>query len=660
MSSQIKRTSFFAGFLAFVLIIGAFGNLATLTALGTLAFALLTLALIRVLRDHITRLPMRTLTWLIAGGFVLMMAAQVFVLKVMPDTIYHDPYRILFQADQMAAGHNHWTITYFWRYPNNVALTYFLSVWLRFTQLFHFSTNLAVHLLSFLLLNTFIALSLRTIWQLNRRKTALVGGFAFFACTPFAYTYYLQVFYSDLPSMLILLIIMQTLMFWRTRTPWKKALSALALVVVTTVGMLIKANLIVIVPAMAILAWLLWRQKLLKKSQLLLPMALITLGIGLSKPATIAINQVTDYSKESRYEFPATHWMMMGLNFNNFGMYSDADVNHEISLKSATERKDYNKEEITDRLTDLGPFRLVTLWIGKVGILLNVSQIQDWYNGGFRSAPAWYHNHQSLFQKLTIISYSSATILLFIGLITRLIDWKPNLSDSQEAVTLLAVITVLGYLGFHAILWEAEPRYGQIVFPLLIFAYNSLSDRQSDWNPPFITAKNQHLAMISTLTGAVLLLAINLIFPHQLKNSVITAQQSQLSAQYQAQPQTLVPGHTVSQKITLNQVANYFDLQVHAHVHVTAKLIRNSDHKVYHLNYDGGDYLLHDRLSPGSYTILIENHSDHDKHVDIVQTNNYKLTNHSLFINGTEQQNASLVYNCTNGPRTTQPLLVTD
>ncbi|MCQ5069236.1 hypothetical protein NE681_17785, partial [Faecalibacillus intestinalis] len=32
---------------------------------------------------------------------------------------------------------------------------------------------------------------------------------------------------------------------------------------------------------------------------------------------------------------------------------------------------------------------------------------------------------------------------------------------------MLLVMTALGYLGFHALLWEAEPRYGQAILPLL-------------------------------------------------------------------------------------------------------------------------------------------------------------------------------------------------
>lgn len=62
---------------------------------------------------------------------VAMVIAQIMTLLFFPNMVYHDPYRVLSQADQMAANQNTWDITYFWRYPNNVSITYLMSLWLR-------------------------------------------------------------------------------------------------------------------------------------------------------------------------------------------------------------------------------------------------------------------------------------------------------------------------------------------------------------------------------------------------------------------------------------------------------------------------------------------------------------------------------------------------
>ncbi|KIO93466.1 hypothetical protein N624_2836 [Levilactobacillus brevis] len=59
--------------------------------------------------DHLST---RQLRWGIGLGLLAMLIAQVVVLHVMPNTVYHDPYRVLSQADQLAAGHMTWDITY--------------------------------------------------------------------------------------------------------------------------------------------------------------------------------------------------------------------------------------------------------------------------------------------------------------------------------------------------------------------------------------------------------------------------------------------------------------------------------------------------------------------------------------------------------------------
>ena len=208
-----------AVFLAICLIIGICGNLmksgAVLWGVVVLLISVVTFAAAHNLGPLVNRLTARQMRIMIGIGLTLMLVGQVLILIFLPDTIYHDPYRILSQADQMAAGHNIWNTTYFWRYPNNVSLTYLLSLWFRLTSLVGMSTNVASHILTITLLETFIILTLVTLKQLSERNSIVLGGFTFLVLSPFAYTYYLQVFYSDLPSMLIFLMIFRILWRWR-------------------------------------------------------------------------------------------------------------------------------------------------------------------------------------------------------------------------------------------------------------------------------------------------------------------------------------------------------------------------------------------------------------------------------------------------------------
>ena len=166
-----------------------------------------------------------------------MIIIQLAVLKFLPVSIYHDPYRVLSQADQLAAGNFHWTTTYFWRYPNNVPITYFLYLWLNLTKTL-FSTNLALWILSFLILNSFILLTLKLAWQLSKRKSLIIGLTAFFVLTPFSYTYYLQVFYTDLPNFLLLLLIFDYLFKWDSFNKSQQVITSISIFLLACICLL--------------------------------------------------------------------------------------------------------------------------------------------------------------------------------------------------------------------------------------------------------------------------------------------------------------------------------------------------------------------------------------------------------------------------------------
>ncbi|GAP00546.1 hypothetical protein FFIC_285650 [Fructobacillus ficulneus] len=335
----------------------------------------------------------------------------------------------------------------------------------------------------------------------------------------------------------------------------------------------------------------------------------------------------------------------MGTNEKYEGMYADNDVAKDIALPTVQARKNYDDRQILNRLGQLGPLGLIHLWTEKLSILLDTSQIQDWYNGGFQSAPAWYQKRSYLFQKLTLITYAAATITLWLLLISRLVKWRPDLRQHQEVITFLAVMIALAYLAFHTILWETEPRYGQIILPLLLFITNALPQGQA------VTEKKVHLRIYrrfwlqASLVGSSA--AIFLIFSQhiQLDDNVVAAQQSQLSTQYKAKPTAIAPGTTLSEKIKLNKSADYIDVQVHANSTVTANLVDNQGNEVSRLTYSDGDYTSKEKIQPGSYRLVLTNQSSQNQLVDVVQTYNYQLSPYPLAINGTEYKDASLIFN---------------
>ncbi|WP_461215968.1 hypothetical protein [Lacticaseibacillus sp. GG6-2] len=627
--------------LALCLVIGMLGNLTHFTGAAVVIVTVLALFSIYLLAPQVERWPMRKLQIGIIAGLVAMLIAQIVLLATMPVSVYHDPYRVLAQADQMAAGNFAWHTTYFWRYANNVPLTYLLSLWLRLGHVVGLSTNLAIHALSILILDSFIGLMLVTIWQLAHRKALLLGAFAFFALTPFAYTYYLQVFYSDLPSMLLLLLIFRVFWRWPHHNRRQRICEGVGLVVAVVLGALIKANLIVLLPAVAIIAVLLWHKHLLRSLKLAVPIVLVIAGFGLSVPATHAIDSLSHYTPNTAFAFPTSNWVLMGLNANTAGKYSPADVHQAIKLPNQAARQQSDTKLIPKRLKHLGVFGLVRLWLAKLRVLMHVNSIQDWYNGGFRQAPGWYQQHASSLRALTMISYTAATWGLWVILILRLIAWRPDWTQPQTVAAMLAIVTALGYLAFHTLLWEAETRYGQIILPLLWLALAALPAPvrtklavKTPWLPAAFVA----------LSGVALIGSSLAVANNHLQNNVVAAQRSQLSTQYRAKPAQISPNTVLSQDVTLNGSTNYFSVQIHTQSQVRVTLVNRATDHTYRLQATGQVYRLRRDLPAGRYRIVVVNNTATHQAVDIVATRHYRLSASPLIINGQAKPTSAFIY----------------
>lgn len=438
-------------------------------------------------------------------------------------------------------------------------------------------------------------------------------------------------------------------MKWPQGSTIKHVFVGIGLVLSILLGTLLKPNIIVLLPAIAIMGLILARKKLFKKSRLLAPIILIILGFGLSLPATHMIDHASHYTPEAKYAFPTSHWLLMGVNAAHHGMYSGKDTERDIKLPSKATRNQYDVNHISKRVKKLGLTGLIKLWTIKLGILLNVRGIQNWYNGGFRSAPSWYQRHVKFFKELTIISYAAATLTLWFTLIRRLLVWRPALSDSEQVVGLLAVITALGYFAFHTLFWEVEPRYGQAALPLIwiILAVTPVSagDKQRIKKLP------QVLAPISMAVTLFAFFGFAGILGHsQLKNMVVAAQRSQLSTQYHAKPTMMQPGQAITEDVTLHGSANHVSVQVHDKSKIRTSLEDLTTHAKFQLHNQGRSFRLHRHLKAGQYRITVQNNTQKKQPVNVVQTYHYQLANHPLIINGRANKNASLVYTFSTTP----------
>lgn len=651
MLKQVKLFSIFPIILIVSLVVGIASNLFGYqnpkASCVVILLSLLIGASYYVLRDRI-HLSRPTMSKLIMIDLALILLIQLIVLHFFPASVFHDPFRVLSQAELISRHHFDWGVsTYFWRYPNNVPLVFLLAKWFQLTNLVGMSTNVALQLLSILFLDGFIGLALVTVARKTTRSPLFLFLLTFFLVSPFAYTYYLQVFYSDLPSLLFLLIGINILDQWQGYNQRRKIGMGTLLFVIMLLGQLVKPNLIVIVAAIVIFVGLMGftRRSLLKG--LLIPLALMTVGIGAAFPTAHVIQSSIHYTQKSQYTMPAINWVWMSYNPQHKGTYVSHDIQKMNQLPNKAARSQYLKPALIKRLSTLGPAGIIHRWFTKMWILLGVGNIQKAYTAGFVQTPQWY----SQWKKPVSLASSIVMRASFVALYTSAIfsSWAllKRQRDDSSVVPMFATIVAVGYVAFHVLVWETESRYGQVLFPLLVFLDAAMSpvlalspqtsQRQLHLRLGFIST----LILGSTIAGVLFTSSMS-FFPHS--KPIIATQSSELSLQYNAKLEMIDKNTTVTQDIQLDQPASNVSLFMPAKGSFDASLINTQTRRVYPFIDAHHRFTVHQYLPAGRYRIVVNSDANHNPNLEITTTMGYQLAPYPLKINGVAHPHSSFIY----------------
>lgn len=409
---------------------------------------------------------------------------------------------------------------------------------------------------------------------------------------------------------------------------------------VAALGQLIKGNLIVIVPAsLLVLLGLGWSEKGVKR-QLLAPLSLIIVGVLLAFPATTVIESGANFYHRHQIEFPLPAWIAMGYNQHTKGAFSTADVNRNLHQRTWQARQSNDWAVLKRRLTKPGLIKLSRLALAKLMILTNDANVNFWYNGGPRAAPAWYLQAAPRWEGLVVIIYQSVTGALYWLVSQRLLARQPGLTTVRGTVMVWLVLIALGYLTFHVFLWEVEERYGQVLLPLLLIMLALTRPPQ-----PGAPRIKRQWGIAGLIVGLTWLSGVNVNrvgLNTNLKTVTVAAQRSQLSAQYGAKPWRLRPGQEVSQVINLHQAINYFSVQVHSGSPLVVTL--EGPGRTVTLHRRGDCYRDRQPLPAGTYQVRINNPTPRAQPVDVTQVRHYQLAPQPLVWRGHPDRTASLIY----------------
>lgn len=593
---------------------------------------------------RVDQLTTKTVNRLVVSAFILMVIIQLLVLSILPATVFHDPFRVLYQAEQLSAGHYSWgSSLYFWRFPNNVPLTVLLAGWLKLTSLLHISSTVAIHGLSLILLDSLIGMSLWTVRYLTKHQAAVVTLAGFFLISPFAYTYYLQVFYSDVPTLLCLSIAFNILLRWPHYSTRQRWLFGSALLLDIILGGVIKPNLIVMAIAvvLAVLVLAIRSRKILKRYWV--PFAVIMLAFALMIPTSAGLKRAGHFTPRPSEQFPTMHWIWMGYNPNYSGKYNFSDVQKLSHMPNIQQRQTYLNHALPARLKQLGVWGVVKRWGLKASILLNVTRLQAAYTGGFISAPAWYQHIES---PLSIIGSTIMRVgfimLDLLAMIKCLRYWRQPKRHDDPIMT-LAILTALGYLAFHTLLWESEPRYGQAIAPLLLLI--------STMRLPDVTPIREAWSLRRRLlvTGALGVSLVGLFItesvPLPASNKVrVASQMSQLSLQFNAKRTPIAPRETITQRVRLNVAARKMAVSVAPGTQFSGVLVNQTTHRRYRLVRSTRALTYKRRMPAGDYQIRLTNQLPQMQGLLLSKTIAYRLAPEPLVYRHKTRPYESFVY----------------
>lgn len=353
---------------------------------------------------------------------------------------------------------------YFARYPNNHALLIILS-------LIYYVTNSlfgTMPLIAPILINTLgLNLSFIMMYFIAKRifpdkttplYTAILGALF---CVFYTYTPY---YYTDAMSMPF---VMGSVLLFLKGTQNKKTIRSIILFVLSSflaiIGYRIKGSVIIL--PVAYIAYSFYSSDKQNFKKRLLDIAVIILSSVVSVfVISSAINafKIADESEKEKYEFPLTHWIMMGLH--DRGGYCDKDFWYTENSGNYEEKMQANIDKIEERVSDFGVFGMIKHLAKKIGY--------TWDDGTYFIKQYIDHGSNNFLRSFVTkspIFYLYALAYHFLMLVMIFVSYLGGVKDNtRNPVTLIRIIIFGVFLFF--LIWEARSRYLVNFTPMLIIS----------------------------------------------------------------------------------------------------------------------------------------------------------------------------------------------
>ncbi len=424
-------------------------------------------------------LPSRTCRYLWYGISLCSLALLIWISYTCKVDFTWDWGKILLSSEEYVTNGQLQSVEYFARYPNNqlclIGVTGLYQIVRYFNPLADLETfqNVSIVISCFFVWAAINMIYLigKEIWGL--RRAVLAGLFAV-GCLPFYM--YAQFLYTDTSGLFLLtiLIYLDIKIFREDFFPRRIAYAVLA-GMVAGITYHVKVIPFILFIAMILAEFLHRSHRAREKAVVLASAVLICLGTWYSVGSysdQISSEQfgITAEAKE-RWQFPLTHWIMMGLNQESMGGYHEQDVIYTAYFSSMEERKSENTKVIQERMHAFGMDGLLThifhrklprTWgnscLAGDNYLRQLPKNRESDVVQFMMLNGKYHHY-------CLVYTWTYYVILFVGIILSGIMAVKN--KQRQDVLLMGRIALLGLTLFQ-ILWECNSRYLITFIPLLI------------------------------------------------------------------------------------------------------------------------------------------------------------------------------------------------
>lgn len=424
-------------------------------------------------------LPSRTCRylWYVASGCSLVLLIWTsFTCKVY---FSWDWGKILLSSAEFVTTDRLQSVEYYARYPNNQLCLICVTGLFQFIQFLYpladidTFQNVSIVISCLFVWGTINMIYLigKEIWGLRR---AVLAGLFSAGCLPFYM--YAQFLYTDTPGLLLLTVLIYfDIKIFRENSFPRRIAYAILTGAIAGITYHVKVIPFIIFIAM-IFAELFHRQHRAREKAVILASAmLICLGTWYSVGSfsdQVSSEQfgITAEAKK-QWQFPLTHWIMMGLNRESMGGYHERDVIYTSYFPTMKEREFENIKVIQERMHEFGidgfirhviHGKLPRTWgnscLAGDDYLSRLPKDRENDIVQFMMMNGKYHDY-------CLVYTWTYYVTLFVGIILSGIMAIKNWQ--RQDVLLMGRIALLG-LAFFQIFWECNSRYLITFIPLLI------------------------------------------------------------------------------------------------------------------------------------------------------------------------------------------------